>query len=113
MAKVKIVFDNDALTEFIETNDYIKAAIMGTAHDVAAEAQRTASAAEEGSGGRISGYAEAGFSVEWEPRGGKRPRANVVSNAPAEIATAAHFHTQIRDGIAHLRAALYRFTNRG
>lgn len=113
MAKVKIVYDEQALTDLVNRNKYIRDELMGVAGAVAREAQATASEAEEGAGGTIDGYAAAGFSVEWQNRGGKRPRVNIKSNAPAETATAAHFHTQRRDGVAHLRAALYKFSGKG
>ena len=85
---------------------------MDIANSVQGEAQATASSAEEGPGGTITGYASAGFSVVYEARG-KRPRVLIKSNADSATITAAHFHTQKRDGIAHLRAALYKFTKRG
>lgn len=113
MAKVKIVFDEQALTNLVAQNKYIRDELVGTAQKVAAEAQATASDAENGSGGKISGYSDAGFSVEYQSRGGKRPRVNVKSNADGETAIAAHFNSQRKNGIGHLRAALYKFTTRG
>jgi hypothetical protein len=110
-SSVKIVIDPNALRDLVNDNPYIKNEILGIANKVRAEAQRTASSAENGPGGTISGYSGAGFSVEWEDRG-KRPRANVKSNAPGETAMAAHFFSQKRDGVGHLRAALYKFTSR-
>lgn len=107
---VRVVVDEMGIAEFLETNPAIRDQVLGTAQAVAGRAQATASSAEEGAGGRIDGYAAAGFSVVWEARGGKRPRANIVSNADSETATAAHFHTQRRDGVAHLRAALRAVT---
>lgn len=108
---IKIVIDKEVLADLVESNKYIKDEILDVAAQVQAQAQATASAAENGPGGTISGYAAAGFKVEWEQRSG-RPRANVISNAPGEIAMAAHFNTQKRDGVGHLRAALYKFTSR-
>lgn len=114
MAKgVRIVYDEQALADLVAKNKYIRDELVGTAQKVAAEAQATASDAEGGSGGRIDGYAAAGFSVEYESRGGKRPRVNIRSNADGETALKAHFHTQKKYGVAHLRAALYKFTYRG
>jgi hypothetical protein len=112
-ASVKVVIDNLALAEFLETNPAIKQEMLSVGQAVAAEAQATASDAENGGGGRIDGYAAAGFSAVWNPRGGKRPRVDIISHAPIETFLAAHFHTQKRDGVAHLRAALYKFTHRG
>jgi hypothetical protein len=113
MAKSRVVVHEEGIADFLEMNPAVKAQLMGVADAVAAEAQATADRAQKGSGGRISGYAEAGFSVEWEERGGKRPRVNVVSNADPKTALAAHFYTQKRDGVAHLRAALYKLSKRG
>lgn len=112
MAKAKIVIHEDGLVDLLNRGG-IKTSMLATASEVAAVAQTTASSAEEGAGGRIDGYAAAGFSVQWEARSGKRPRANIVSNAPIKTFLAAHFHTQKRDGVAHLRAALYKLTRRG
>lgn len=109
---VKIVIDQQALTDLVEDNAYIKKELLDVANKVRSEAQATATSAENGAGGTIDGYASAGFTVEWEQRGA-RPRVNVRSNAPTETAMAAHFHTQKRDGVGHLRAALYKFTTRG
>lgn len=107
---VRVVIDPLGLSEFLETNPTVKALLMAQGAVVASEAESTASSAENGAGGRIDGYAAAGFSVQWEARGGKRPRVVITSNADSETATAAHFHTQRRDGIAHLRAALNAVT---
>lgn len=112
MAKVKVVVDNDAVAMFLRNNKPVRDLLAGEARKVATEAQATADAAQEGSGGRIDGYAQAGFSVRWVMRG-RRPRIDIVSNADPKTATAAHFHTQKRDGVAHLRAALYKITFRG
>ena len=109
----KIVFDELALAELVSKNKYIRDELVHTAQAVAAEAQATADSAQNGSGGRLTGYAEAGFKVEYQSRGGKRPRVNIISNADPETALAAHFYTQKRDGVGHLRAALYKFTRRG
>jgi hypothetical protein len=103
----RVVVHEDGIADFLEMNPGVKAQLMGVAEQVAAKAQATASSAEEGSGGRITGYSAAGFSVEWESRGGKRPRVNIRSNADKKTFLAAHFHSQKRDGVGHLRAALY------
>lgn len=105
--KTRVVVHEEGIADFLEMNPAIREDMLGVAQQVANEAQRTASRAEEGAGGRIDGYAAAGFSVVWEARGGKRPRVNIVSNAPQKTFLAAHFHTQLRDGVGHLRAALY------
>jgi hypothetical protein len=112
-SRVKVVVDEAALAQFVATNKPIRDLLVGVAKNVAQEAQSTAQSAQEGPGGTIYGYAEAGFSVVYEGRGGKRPRVNVVANADPKMALAAYFHTLKRDGVDHLRAALYKFTNRG
>lgn len=112
MARVKVVVDNQGLVEFLRKNKPIRDMLNTEAQKVKANAEATASSAEEGAGGRIDGYASAGFSIRWVMRG-RRPRIDIVSNADGETATAAHFHTQLRDGVAHLRAALYGITFRG
>lgn len=113
MAKVKIVFDEQALTDLVSQNKYIRDELVNTAQAVAREAQATASDAENGPGGRLDGYSDSGFSVDYESRGGKRPRVNIKSNASGAVALAAHFNSQRKNGVGHLRAALYKFTSRG
>ena len=110
-SRVKI--DEAGLAEFYAKNKGVRDSIVGVAQAVASQAASTADAAQRGSGGSITGYAEAGFSVVYQSRGSKRPRVNIVSNADGATAMAAHFYTQKRDGVGHLRAALYRFTHRG
>lgn len=113
MAKsVTIVVDPSAIADFVARDQRIRQELLSVANDVKNEAQATAQSAQNGPGNTIDGYAEAGFSVEWEQRG-SRPRVNIISNAPGDVALAAHFHTQKRDGVGHLRAALYKFTTRG
>lgn len=107
-----IYIDPKGIEDFLNNNASVKAIFTDLGEQVAAEAQATADSAQRGSGGTITGYAEAGFSVEWERRSG-RPRVNVVSNADPETFLRAYFYTQKRDGVAHLRRALYKFTKRG
>lgn len=106
----KVVLHSQGLKETLFSEE-TKKQLMELADKVAAEAQATASAAENGPGGRLDGYEAAGFSVVYETRS-KRPRVIVKSNADAETAKAVHFYTQARDGVAHMRAALYKFTKR-
>lgn len=113
MASTKVVFDEAAFTALVNENKYIRDALVHTAQAVAGQAAATANSAQNGTGGRLTGYAEAGFRVEYQARGGKRPRVNIISNADPETALAAHFYTQKRDGVGHLRAALYKLTTRG
>lgn len=113
MANVKIQVHEQNVALFLQRNKPMRDQLIGVGNDVAAVAQATADSAQRGAGGRISNYAEAGFSVVWEGRGGQRPRVNVVSDADPMTALAAHFYTQKRDGVAHLRAALYSQTSKG
>ena len=110
---VKVVIDPNGLSEFLQRNKAIRDILVGTATRVAATAQSTADSAQKGSGGKITGYAEAGFSVQWQARGGKRPRVNIVSNADPKTFMRAYWYTQKRDGVTHLRKALYTHTFRG
>lgn len=109
----KVVVHEEGIAAFLQMNKSVRDLLVQTAQAVAAEAQSTADKAENGAGGSIDGYAAAGFAVEWESRGGKRPRINIKSRADIKTALAAHFHTQKRDGDGHLRAALYKETYRG
>lgn len=112
MAKVKVTVDNEALAVFLRENKPVRDLLAKQAAQVKANAEATASDAENGAGGTIDGYASAGFKIRWVMRG-RRPRIDIVSNADSKTATAVHFHTQKRDGVAHLRAALYGITSRG
>jgi hypothetical protein len=112
MAKVKVKVDPQGVADFLRQNKAIRDLLNSQAQQVKANAENTASAAEKGPGGRLSGYADAGFSIRWIMRG-RRPRIDIVSNADSKVATAVHFYTQKRDGVAHLRAALYKITDRG
>lgn len=112
MAKsVKVQYDAEDMRAFLKANKPIRDLLMSQGQAVATEAQDTASAAEGGPGGRIDGYAAAGFSVSWHQQG--RPQVRIASNADPSVITAVHFHTQKKNGVAHLRAALYKFTQRG
>lgn len=116
MAKLQVngvYVDPKGVEDFLDSNKDVRDLLMGVAKNVAAEAQSTADGAQEGPEGDITDYASAGFSVEWDSRGGKRPRVNIRSNASPQVALAVHFHTQKRDGVGHLRKALYKFTTRG
>jgi hypothetical protein len=113
MARPRVEIDQVGLRELLAENKGLRDALASVANDVAAEAQATASEAENGAGGRIDGYAAAGFSVKYTPGGPGRPGFEVHANADPETATAVHFYTQKRDGVAHLRAALYSQTTKG
>lgn len=113
MAKTKVVVHEDGLRELLRVNKPIRDQMFQVANAVARVAQSTADSAQKGAGGRIAGYAEAGFSVTWEDNGKKRPHVNVTSNADPLTALKVLFYTQKRDGVAHLRAALYSQTRRG
>lgn len=113
MAKPRVEIHPEGLTDLLANNKGLRDALASVANDVAAEAKATASDAENGSGGRIDGYDAAGFSVKYVAGGPGRPGFEVHSNADPETATAVHFYTQKRDGVAHLRAALYSQTTKG
>lgn len=107
-----VVVDPRGVQDFLKDNKDVRDLLASVANNVKSEAQTTADAAQKGEGGRLDGYAQAGFSVVWELRG-RRPRIIIKSNADGLTALKAHFYTQKRDGIGHLRAALYKFTSRG
>lgn len=86
--------------------------LFDVGQQVAQEAEATAQDAQRGPGGTISGYAEAGFFVGIIDSG-NRPVCIVSSRADEQTAWAAHFYTTKRDGVGHLRRALYKFTRRG
>jgi hypothetical protein len=109
----RVVVHEEGIALFLQMNKPVRDMLVKTAQAVAAEAQSTASEAEKGPGGSIDGYAAAGFEVEWQSRSGKRPRVNIKSRADIKTALAAHFSSQKRFGVAHLRAALYKLTYRG
>lgn len=110
MANVKVTIHEKEVKALASEPEF-KALLMGVAAQVKAEAEATAQDAQGGPDGKLHGYAEAGFSVEWQNRS-KRPRVNIVSNADGEMATRVHFSTQKRWGIGHLRRALYKVTAR-
>jgi hypothetical protein len=112
MAKVKVTVDPKGVADFLRSNKGVRDLINKEAQTVKSIAESSASAAEEGAGGTITGYADAGFEIRWDMRG-RRPRVIIASLADSKTATAVHFHTQKRDGVAHLRAALYKITTRG
>jgi len=111
MAKVKIETHDAAFRDLLKSDDMYKI-VKSVADDVLAEAEATASDAEKGSGGTIDGYASSGFSIV-RKQGGTRVEAHVQSNASPEIFLKAFFYTAKRDGVAHIRRALYKFTKRG
>ncbi len=113
MAKGKVKVDPAAIRELLAENKGLRDALASVANDVANVASATASAAENGPGGRINGYAAAGFSVKFTNGGPGRPGFEVHSNAAPAITTAVHFYTRKTDGVEHLRAALYSQTSRG
>lgn len=111
MAKIKIEYDKRAVEAFLKSDDIYKG-LEEIAEKVKDEAKATASAAENGAGGTLDGYAAAGFKV-YKHVGGSRAQARIESLADPEMFTRVQFYTQKRDGVAHLRAALYKFTKRG
>lgn len=109
MASVKVVTDPQALAELLVRNPELRAIFSSVGEQVKSAAEATAQAAQNGPGGTLHDYAEAGFTVKWEARG-RRPRVVISSNADPEMALRVHFYTQKRDGVAHLRAALRSVT---
>lgn len=109
--KVKIEVNKKDIQKWLSESKEVKKLLMDVAKDVEGEARRTASDAENGSGGTITGYESAGFKTEYDTSG-NIPVAKVVSNADGGTATAAHFNSQRKNGIGHLRAALYKFTTK-
>jgi len=106
---VRVVIDPQGVADFLRSNKPVRDLLAGEAATVQAEAQSTADSAQKGAGGRIDGYAQSGFSIIWEMRS-RRPRIIIKSNADAKTSMNAHFYTQKRDGIGHLRAALRKIT---
>lgn len=111
MAKTKITFQDPGIRDVL-FDPGVRALVMSVADLVKGSAESTASDAEKGEGGSLTGYASAGFSAEWEPRS-KRPRAIVKSNINDGTQWRVHFATIKRWGVAHLRLALYRHTKKG
>jgi hypothetical protein len=112
MAKVKVTVDRDAVREFVQKNKPVRDLLHSVASAVQANAESSASDAEKGPGGTIHSYASAGFSVAFD-MGKKIPRFIVKSNADPEQASRAYWYTQKTFGVAHLRQALYKETQRG
>lgn len=108
----RVVVDPEGVAEFLNQNKDFRDLLVSTAQEVKAYADATAQEAQAGSGGRLTGYAEAGFTVQWDARG-RRPRVNIVSNADPETYLRVHMASQKRWGVAHLRRALYSITSRG
>lgn len=111
MAKPVIEYEPDAFHQLFNS-DGMRSLLLELGNQVRTEAEATAQDAQKGPGGTISGYAEAGFEVVYEERG-DRPRVKVVSRADGKTALKVLFYTQKRDGVDHLRRALYKFTKRG
>lgn len=105
MAKVRVEIHEEGLVELIQQNKYIRDAMWDVANSVKTAAESSAQDAQNGPGGRLNGYAEAGFEAVWESRS-KRPRIIIRSLADADMALRVHFYTQKRDGVGHLRKAL-------
>jgi hypothetical protein len=105
----KVVIEPADLVAFLQENKDIRDLLISQAKIVQGEASSTAQDAQGGPAGKLTGYAEAGFDVEWQQRS-KRPQVIVRSNADSETATRVHFSTQKRWGIAHMRKALKAIT---
>jgi hypothetical protein len=105
----RIEVDKKALGEWLQKNSGVEKILVNLGEKIRAEAARTASDAENGPGGKITGYAGAGFKVVYDKRS-RRPVCKIISNANNETAKAAHFNSQRKNGIGHLRAALYKYS---
>lgn len=101
--------DPQDLAYFLQQNKDIRDLLMSQAGIVKGEAEGTAQDAQGGPGGKLDGYAEAGFSVKWDGRS-RRPRVLITSDADPDMALRVHLSTQKRWGIAHLRKALKAIT---
>lgn len=112
MAKTRVEIHPEGLDELLQEPG-IRSLFMDLGAEVQANAEATASDAEKGDGGRISGYAAAGFTTQYVTESGRRPRVIIKSNADMETFMRTHFSTQKRWGVAHLRQALYKITKRG
>ena len=108
---MQVKFNRSGVRELLR-DPKLEMILFDVGREVQMEAEATAQDAQKGPGGTISGYAEAGFFVGIE-NGGNRPICIVASRADSETAWAAHFYTTKRDGVGHLRRALYKFTRRG
>jgi hypothetical protein len=102
----KVIIHEDGLAELMAENPELRGVLWQVGNKVAAAAASTASAAEKGPGGRITGYADAGFSVEWHKGNPGRPGVRIVANADMKTVMAVYWYTQKRDGETHMRAAL-------
>ena len=103
---VKVVVDPRDVEAFLNENSAIRQLLLSTGEAVAGVASSTAQDAQGGPGGRLHGYAESGFKVEYES-GSKRPQVKVRSLADPMMALRVHFYSQRKNGVGHLRAALY------
>jgi hypothetical protein len=105
--KVRYEFHEEGILDLMDAVG-MKEILTEQGEIVANELRSTASEAENGPGGTIDGYADAGFEVIYEARG-RRPRVVVKSNAPGDVALAAGFNYYRKKGQLHFLAALYKF----
>jgi hypothetical protein len=111
VANVKVTIHKEGIIDLLKDQD-IKSLFTDLGSQVAAEAQSTADEAQGGAGGNLYGYAESGFTAQWQVRG-TRPRMIVKSNSDGYMALRVQLASQKKTGIMHLRRALYKFTKRG
>jgi hypothetical protein len=109
VANARVVVHPEGLRALLIKNPEVVGLLKSQGMIVESEAASTAQDAQNGPGGTIFGYAEAGFTTEWKVRG-KRPQVVVRSNASSEMATRVHFYTQKVWGVAHMRKALKAIT---
>lgn len=111
MGNVKITIHKEGIIDLLKDPD-IKSLFTDLGAQVAGEAASTADEAQGGAGGDLHGYAEAGFTAQWQVRG-TRPRMIVKSDADGYMALRVQLASQKKTGVMHLRRALYKFTKRG
>lgn len=107
MAKTRVEWHEEGLIDVMDQLG-MRSILTEAGQKVADELAATATVADNGPGGTIDGYSDAGFSVIYEPRG-RRPRVVVKSNAPGDVAAAAGFNYYHKTGQLHMLAALYKF----
>jgi len=107
VAKTRIEFHESGVIDLMDELG-MRAILTEAGQKVADELAATATVADNGPGGTIDGYSDAGFTVTYEARG-RRPRVVVKSNAPGDVAAAAQFNYYHKTGQLHMLAALYKF----
>lgn len=106
--RVRIVWDEAALAS-IQRLPEVRQVMIEEGTQVLNEAIATAQDAQGGPGGDLAGYAEAGFTLEFNERS-KTPEVRILANSTdSALNMRVYFHSQKKWGITHLRRALYKF----